>query len=231
MSNIPQIITKEGTLADVPAGRRVLIDPGLLDGHSNELAPDDVTVSTGFEVTQIVDDSTDPLHGCFYIQNMADHTRDLAWTATYDFSKQHNPNTNKYPVQTTVGTRGESGGSAEGVDPIALQGTAIGSTYTSVGSPNIEQVNNKLIFVNSDEAPETINLPTMTADQEGMEVTIKDLTGNGFTVDGGDYNIDGAGTWTSNSIENECVTLVFAGTTDGWLVKEHYHVTGLPEQG
>lgn len=223
MSNVPQLITKEGILADIPAGRRVRIDPELIDEHSNSLAPDDVTLSTGFTVTGIVDDSTDPLHGCFYVQNVTDHTRTMAWTATYDFSKQHNPNTNKYPVQTTVGTRGESGGSAEGVNPVAIQGTAIGPNYTgATGEPTIEQVNNKIILASREGASCTITLPTMTADQEGMEVTVKDMLGGGFTVASA-QNIDGAGTWVANGQQYEAVTLVYS--SNGWVVKEHYHPT------
>jgi len=270
MSKDLQILTKQGILADVPPGRRVRIDPELRAssartspvpvGNSSfpttgnpPLAPDEVTCNTGFQVTDIVDDITSAYFGCFYVQNITDHTADLEWEATSYLTKQLDQNPNQttdslgqplhVPIQTDVGTLGEDGGSAEGVHPRTIQGTAILSNSIGVagttrlvtpGAPVIEECNNKIIILEDRDV--ALTLPQMGAEQDGLQVSIKNRSGDAAVITATGATIDYNGVPPENADNTftfedpafagpSSVVLLYRHDTPqgNWLAKAHYH--------
>ncbi len=243
-------------MSPVPLG-----NPSFLSSERPPIAPDNVNVSTGFQVTEIVDDIASELFGCFYVQNETDHIRDMVWEATWSFTTQINPN---QAIQTDVGARGEGGGSPQGVDPLTIQGcTIIFNTPSTPPNPdelvivtpnypNIEEVNNKMIYMRKDAEGEDLGdtvlyLPAMGAEQHGMEFSVANQIGfKGPDVEIyalGGATIDQVGVPDTNPNNQyslpespSAVTFVYDyyalpngdGTSPDWVVKTHNHIPDGP---
>jgi len=256
MSTVIQILTQKGTLANVPPGRSIRIDPQLRAASARTtpadvgdptfqttdeppLAPDFVTTSKGFNVLEIISDPDDALFGCFYIQNETDHTRNLAWEATYHFSVQKEQNTNIQPVQTDEGPLGETDGSFANpaIDPSTVQGEnvilpseLVSGVTANGGYPNIEECNNKLnpILQQATDDQMAIHLPAPGADQRGMLLSVKNCTDIRATIhsnvaNDGIENIDPVNMLDPALFLAQTLNVIWDNQANWWFFSTHYH--------
>lgn len=262
MSMVVQIIERKGHLMQlsnpelaeaVPAGRTIRIDPQLFAPSSKlsdctfgdpkfdagdprpPVAPTSVNLSSGFELEEIITDTTSPNFGCFLAQNITDHPQELYWQAICDLSllQKTKPTTPTADLlQLSAGENGEYRGSAFGVNPHAIQGTAV-TVLAATQTLWIEDINNHLI-VFTGPSPFNLQLPVMGLEQDGMEVSFKNeiSAGRPFIVRAnGDQLIeDGGPNWQFPDPANVgfgfAITFVYKAfneTQGQWLIKTHYH--------
>lgn len=142
MSNIKQVLTKEGLLANIIAGQRVRINPGLRGPKGEVLRPDDVTVGEGFLLA-----SKDNGDGTFDVQSLSSEQKDLQWTATNYYSTQYMQS----ELQTDVGPF--PGANPSPVDPILIGSTIMNNTVYCSTSGSDQKGNGT--FANPFRQPQT----------------------------------------------------------------------------
>lgn len=136
MSKSQQVLTREGLYANVPAGRRVRIDPELLSSSGLAIAPNEINVSNGFEVVSKQGTTFD-------VQNTTNSPADCSWVATYLHSDQYD---HSQATQTGIGAGG-SDPSPE--SPLVFSATDSSAIHTNVAN-EIGAITEKLAPVDAD---------------------------------------------------------------------------------
>ncbi|NIP50984.1 MAG: hypothetical protein GWN76_04785, partial [candidate division Zixibacteria bacterium] len=163
--------------------------------------------------------------------------------ATWRFTKQLDPN---QAEQSDVGPRGEDGGSAQGVDPIAIQGynilyaneVAAGAVpdpdgvQASVWLANIEEVNRKSLTTFNNINPPYVKYPFLTQDQGNIEfvarsqtnVSVTSYPAQGQTLLGfADYTLGDTSPVLIPNFIRSALTYLFNYPGQDLTAKAHYH--------